>query len=184
MPAKTFEEKQAFWNQIKKETPAFIDHILNEHIITEDFADIIEKRMGVRGFHNMNAMKYVESKSNDGKRLIGYIEAIRKETNNQNEWEGSASDLVQLLRRGYHDSRATPTSMGIFLNQRIASGTKLVENAGHRRYRINTRDPFAEEEFETENVKKSVCESIIQIKPPLSIQTDLLQEDENIYGNA
>ena len=49
---------------------------IHEHQITEQFADLEEERMGVRGYHNEKAMKFVETHSNEGKRLFAMIEAL------------------------------------------------------------------------------------------------------------
>ena len=49
MPARTASEREAFMAQLKSEMPAFIHHLLNTHVISEDLADNEEERMGVRG---------------------------------------------------------------------------------------------------------------------------------------
>ena len=45
--------------KIESEIPAFINHLINEHEITEKFEDNIENRMGVRGYHNKKALSFI-----------------------------------------------------------------------------------------------------------------------------
>ena len=179
MPARTQSEKDAFWKQIETEMPAFIYHVLNEHKISDKFADSEEERMGVRGYHHPKALNYVETYSSDGSRLLGIIEVLRSDPENSLYWEGSAGDLVQFLRKKDYDNRSTPTSMGRFLNQRIACGTKLVKENGHRKYWIDTKP--REEDVEPppkSEVKKSPTK--VDKKP----KQDLLEDEDNYYGKA
>ena len=161
------------------EMPAFIYHVLNEHKISDKFADSEEERMGVRGYHHPEALNYVETYSSNGSRLLGIIEVLRTDPANSLYWEGSAGDLVQFLRKKDYDNRSTPTSMGRFLNQRIACGTKLVKDNGHRKYLIDTK--LREEDVEPPP-KSEVKESptMVYNKP----KQDLLEDEDNYYGNA
>ena len=179
MPARTQSEKDAFWKQIESEMPAFIYHVLNEHKVSDEFADSEEERMGVRGYHHPKALNYVETYSSDGSRLLGIIEVLRSDPENSLYWEGSAGDLVQFLRKKDYDNRSTPTSMGRFLNQRIACGTRLVKENGHRKYWIDTKpreeddEPSPKKEFEESPTK-------VEKKP----KEDLLEDEDNYYGYA
>ena len=103
MPARTEAERSAFWKQLKSEIPAYLFHIMEEHKISDKFADVEEERMGVRGYHNEQALNFVEAYSNEGKRLFGIIEALRKEFENYLVWEGSASELVDILKERAKD---------------------------------------------------------------------------------
>ena len=155
MPAHTQGEKKAFWGQIESEMPAFLYHVIHEHQITEEFADLEEERMGVRGYHNEKAMKFVETHSNEGKRLFAIIEALRLSDSTKDEWYGSAGELINKLKDKGIERQATATSIGRFLNQRIACGSKLVKKVSQRRYTIdltNSEDEPVDVENEMEKV--------------------------------
>ena len=182
MPARSVEEKKAFWKKLKEEIPAFINHVLNEHVIDERFADLEEERMGVRGYHNEKAMKYVETHSNEGKRLFAMIEALRKESDAGDLWEGSAGALLKVLKDNSIEYKATPTSIGRFLNQRMDCGSKLVEQLGQRLYRIDLR------EYEGLSKQEPVVEEEEKgnSKPVEDSQDELFKEDpiEKYWGTA
>lgn len=182
MPTRTQADKDAFWKQIESEMPAYLYHIMEEHEISEEFADLEEERMGVRGYHNKKALNYVETYSNEGKRLYAIIEVLRKESAIRDSWEGSASEIVEILKDQAKDYKCTPTSIGRFLNQRIACGSELIKKVGQRKYWIDLKD---QEEFdeseevadEEEAVQKD--ETIVKDR-----QVDLLEEEEDeYYGN-
>jgi hypothetical protein len=178
MPTKTQADKDAFWKQIESELPAYLYHIMKEHVITGEFADIEEERMGVRGYHNEKALNFVEAYSNEGKRLHAIIEVLRKE--NGRLWEGSASELVKILKEEAKDYKSTPTSIGRFLNQRIACGSKLVKMVGHRKYLIDVQDydEIGEEHLDVVE-KTALIENVPEVKDR---QSDLLEgEDEDYY---
>ena len=177
MPAGTQKERDAFWTQIVSEMPAFIYHILEEHVITKDFADLEEERMGVCGYHNEQALNFVEAYSNEGKRLHAIIEVLRKDHGLC--WEGSASELVKILKEEAKDYKSTPTSIGRFLNQRIACGSKLVKMVGHRKYWIDVQD-YEEMEDEILDLVEETnqVEEVPRVKDR---QVDLLDEDEDYY---
>ena len=176
MPTRTQADKDAFWRQIESELPAYLYHIMKEHEITEEFADTKEERMGVRGYHNEKALNFVEAYSNEGKRLHAIIEVLRKE--NGKSWEGSASELVKILKEDAKDYKSTPTSIGRFLNQRIACGSKLVKMVGHRKYWIDVQD-YEEMEEDLDVVEETnQVEEVPELKER---QTDLLDEDEEDY---
>ena len=175
MRARTQKEKDAFWHKIQAQMPAYLYHVMLEHKISEKFSDVEEERMGVRGYHNEKALNFVELYSNEGKRLHAIIEILRRD--NGREWAGSAGELVKLLHKEGSEKYANAMSMGRFLNQRIACGTKLVNVKGHRKYVIDTRvhieseDPLPEvstEDLQTENQKAE----------------DLLEDEDNYYENA
>lgn len=177
MPTRTQADKDAFWKQIESEIPAFLYHIIEEHVITEEFADTKEERMGVRGYHNEKALNFVEAYSNEGKRLHAIIEVLRKDHGLC--WEGSASELVKILKEEAKDYKSTPTSIGRFLNQRIACGSKLVKMVGHRKYWIDVQD-YDEMEEEVLDVVEQTDQ--VQEVPELKDrQSDLLDEDEEDY---
>ena len=177
MPTRTQADKDAFWKQIESEMPAFLYHIMEEHVITEEFADTKEERMGVRGYHNEKALNFVEAYSNEGKRLHAIIEVLRKE--NGRSWEGSASELVKILKEEAKDYKSTPTSIGRFLNQRIACGSKLVKMVGHRKYWIDVQDYDEMEEDDLDVVEETnQVEEVPELKDR---QSDLLDEDEEDY---
>lgn len=172
MRARTQKEKDAFWHKIQAQMPAYLYHVMLEHKISEKFSDVEEERMGVRGYHNEKALNFVELYSNEGKRLHAIIEILRRD--NGREWAGSAGELVKLLHKEGSEKYANAMSMGRFLNQRIACGTKLVKVKGHRKYVIDTRvhieseDPLPEvstEDLQTENQKAE----------------DLLGDEDNYY---
>ena len=182
MPARTEAERSAFWKQLKSEIPAYLFHIMEEHKISNKFADVEEERMGVRGYHNEQALNFVEAYSNEGKRLFGIIEALRKEFENYLVWEGSASELVDILKQRAKDYKSTPTSIGRFLNQRIACGSKLVEKVGQRKYKIDLRE---DEEFEVIDIvsERQEVETEEEIRSEEK-QVYLLDDDEeNYYGH-
>jgi hypothetical protein len=178
MSTKRQADKDAFWKQIVSEMPAYLYHIMEEHVITAEFADTEEERMGVRGYHNAKALNFVEAYSNEGKRLHAIIEVLRKE--NGLCWEGSASELVKILKEEAKDYKSTPISIGRFLNQRIACGSKLVKMVGHRKYWIDSQyyDEMDDEDLDV--VKETFqVEDIPKVKDK---QSDLLDEDEeDIY---
>ena len=155
MPSRKPDERAAFWKQIESEMPAFLYHVIHEHQITEEFADLEEERMGVRGYHNEKAMKFVETHSNEGKRLFAMIEVLRMGDSSKDEWYGSASELDKKLKDKGIERQATATSIGRFLNQRIACGSKLVKKVSQRRYTIdltNSEDEPVDVENEMEKV--------------------------------
>jgi len=176
MPTRTQADKDAFWKQIVSEMPAFLYHIMEEHVITEEFADTKEERMGVRGYHNEKALKFVEAYSNEGKRLHAIIEVLRKD--NGRSWEGSASELVKILKDEAKDYKSTPTSIGRFLNQRIACGSKLVKMVGHRKYWIDVQD-YDEMEEDLDVVEQT--DQVQEVPELKDRQSDLLDEDEEDY---
>ena len=134
--------------------PAFIHYVLNEHKISENLSDLDEGRMGVRGYHNKEAMKYVETYSQDGSRLLAIIEFLRDVVPGKKMWVGSAGELVKLFK-GYDSEKcATAVSIGRFLKQRIGCGSKFVQELGHRKYGIDLSDPM-EAEITTEEDESS-----------------------------
>jgi hypothetical protein len=145
MPAGNGTQRDAFWNKLKLEMPAFIHYVLNEHEISESLSDIEEGRMGVRGYHNDEAMKYVETYSQDGSRLLAIIEFLRDVVPGEKMWVGSAGELVKVFNGYDIEKYATATSIGRFLSQRIGCGSKFVEDLGHRKYGIDLSDPMEAE---------------------------------------
>ena len=183
MPAHTQVEKKAFWKQIQCEIPAFLFHVIKEHQITEEFADLDEERMGVRGYHNEKAMKFVETHSNEGKRLFAMIEVLRMGDSSKDEWYGSASELDKKLKDKGIERQATATSIGRFLNQRIACGSKLVKKVSQRRYTIDLTDN-EDEPVEVENeIVKIPMEGGTKVNES---QEELfeVEEEENYYGHS
>lgn len=177
MPANTQGEKEAFWKQIESEMPAFLYHVINEHQITEEFADLEEERMGVRGYHNEQALRFVDAYSNDGKRLHAIIEVLRRD--NEREWTGSAGDLIKLLHKEGAEKYANAISIGRFLNQRMECGTKLIKSLGQRKYWIDLQDY---EDAEEDSV--TLVEETVQVEevPELNDrQVDLLEEEDEDY---
>ena len=182
MPANTQREKEAFWKQIQSEIPAFLYHVINEHQITEEFADLEEERMGVRGYHNEKAMKFVETHSNEGKRLFAMIEALRLGDSTEDEWYGSAGELINKFKDKGIERQATATSIGRFLNQRIACGSKLVKKVSQRRYTIDLTD----NEDEPANVENEIEKNPIEDDTKVTeSQEELFEDDdeENYYGH-
>ena len=176
MPARTQKERDAFWTQIVHEIPAYLYHIMHEHIISGEFADLEEERMGVCGYHNDQALNFVEAYSNEGKRLHAIIEVLR--VSNGRSWEGSASELVKILKGEAKDYMSTPTSIGRFLNQRIACGSKLVKKVGQRRYWIDIQD-HEEMEGGLDQVEETQkAKEVLQFKES---QLGQLEEDDEDY---
>ena len=181
MPAHTQGEKKAFWKQIESEIPAFLFHVINEHQITDQFTDLDEERMGVRGYHNEKAMKFEETHSNEGKRLFAMIEALRLIDSTEDEWYGSAGELINKLKDKGIERQATATSIGRFLNQRIACGSKLVKKVSQRRYTIDLTD----NEDEPANVENEIVKIPIEDDTKVTESQEELFEDEdegNYYG--
>ena len=145
MPAGNAIQRAAFWDKLKSEMPAFIHYVLNEHEISENLSDVEEGRMGVRGYHNEEAMKYVETYSQDGSRLLAIIEFLRDVVPGEKMWVGSAGELVKVFNGYDIEKYATATSIGRFLSQRIGCGSKFVEDLGHRKYGIDLSDPMEAE---------------------------------------
>jgi hypothetical protein len=177
MFARTQQERDAFWKQIVYEMPSYLYHIMYEHIILDEFADLEEERMGVRGYHNEKALNFVEAYSNEGKRLHAIIEVLRKD--NGLYWEGSASELVTILKEEAKDYKSTPTSIGRFLNQRIACGSKLVKMIGHRKYWIDVKDYAEVEDNALDGFEATVQESDLSEVKDRHI--NLLDEDPGEY---
>ena len=168
MPTSNVSDKKAFWQKIESEIPAFINHLINEHEITEKFEDNNENRMGVRGYHNKKALSFIRIFSNEGKRLHAIIEALREF--GDVKWEGSASDLKRKLEDSGIEIYSTPTSLGKFLNQRIDCGEQLIERIGHRRYKIDLR--YHEDlELEDLELEDELCVDAL-IKEPNLLQHD------------
>ena len=159
MPTKIASDRKAFWQKIESEIPAFLNHLINEHRITEKFEDNLENRMGVRGYHNIKALSYIRNSSNEGKRLYTMIEVLRESGND--EWEGSAKELMDILKENGVEGNSSPTSLGIFLNQRIDCVDPLIERIGHRRYLIDLR---CHEDLELED---EVCADALVKEPNL-----------------
>ena len=132
--------------------------------------------MGVRGYHNEKALNFVEAYSNEGKRLHAVIEVLRKD--NGRSWEGSAGELIGLLHKENSEKHATPTSIGRFLNQRIACGSKLVKKLGQRKYSIDLQDYEESQDDECEVV--DLINQIQEVSELKDRQIDLL-EDEDYY---
>jgi len=182
MPSRKPDERAAFWKQIESEMPAFLYHVIHEHEITEEFADLEEERMGVRGYHNEKAMKFVETHSNEGKRLFAMIEALRLSDSTEDEWCGSAGELMNKLNDKGIEKRATATSIGRFLNQRIACGSKLVKKVGQRRYTIDLTD----NEDVPANLDNEIEKNPIEDDTKVTESQEELFEDEdeeNYYGH-
>lgn len=182
MPSRKPDERAAFWGQIESEMPAFLYHVIHEHEITEEFADLDEERMGVRGYHNEKAMKFVETHSNEGKRLFAMIEALRLCDSTEDEWYGSAGELINKLKDKGIERQATATSIGRFLNQRIACGSKLVKKVSQRRYTIDLTD----NEDEPANVENEIEKNPIEDDTKITESQEELFEDENeenYYGH-
>lgn len=177
MPTRTQADKDAFWKQIEAEMPAYLYHIMEEHEISEEFADLEEERMGVRGYHNKKALNYAETYSNESNRLYAIIEILRKDS--ARDWTGSAGQLVKLLHEEGAEKYANAISMGRFLNQREGSGSKLIKSLAQRKYWIDLKDyeEFDEsEEVPQEEVAAQKDETIVQDR-----QIDLLEEEEELY---
>jgi len=132
--------------------------------------------MGVRGYHNKQALNFVETYSNEGKRLHAIIEVLRKDHGVC--WEGSASELVKILKEVAKDHKSTPTSIGRFLNQRIACGSKLVKMVGHRKYWIDVQD-YDEMDEDLDVVEQT--DQVQEVPEVKDRQSDLLDEDEEDY---
>ena len=146
MPARTAKERDAFMGQLKSEMPKFIHYLLNEHVITDDLSDLEEERMGVRGYHNEEAMRFVESYSYDGSRLLTIIDCLKQyHKSEDNLWRGNSSALLSFLNQSGVELKATATSIGRFLNQRIESGCQLIKKVGHREYEIEMKESTAKE---------------------------------------
>jgi hypothetical protein len=177
MPTRTQADKDAFWKQIESELPAYLYHIMEEHVITEEFADTKEERMGVRGYHNEQALRFVDAYSNDGKRLHALIEVLRRD--NEREWTGSAGDLIKLLHKEGAEKYANAMSMGRFLNQRMECGTKLIKSLGQRKYWIDLQDYEDAEEDSLNLVEETV--QVEEVPELNDRQVDLLEEEEDDY---
>jgi len=185
MPAKTASQREAFMAQLKSEIPAFVHHLLNTHVISEDLADNEEERMGVRGYHNSHAMSFVDSYSNDGGRLLTIIDCLREYSDSDEDfWRGNSSTLLKFLRGHDTERMATATSLGRFLNQRISNGSSLVKKIAHREYEIDLRSNTSPENYEDESVDE-VHES--SVRTPEAIvnlsQADLDFDDDAPYGH-
>ena len=180
MPTRTQADKDAFWRQIEGEMPAYLYHIIEEHEISEEFADLEEERMGVRGYHNKKALNYAETYSNEANRLYAIIEILRKD--NARDWTGSAGELVKLLHEEGAEKYANAMSMGRFLNQRMGSGSKLIKSLGQRKYWIDLKD---QEEFDESEEVADEEEAAQKDKTIVKDrQVDLLEEEEDEYfGN-
>ena len=177
MRASTQKEKDAFWNQIKGEMPAYLYHIMEEHKIIEKFADLEEERMGVCGYHNKKALNFVELYSNEGKRFHAIIEILRR--GNGSEWTGSAGELVKLLHKEGTEKYANAMSMGKFLNQRIECGTKFIKSLGQRKYWIDLKEEELDQGNEVlEREEEQVNEESYELN---GRQFGLLVEEEEYY---
>ena len=135
--------------------------------------------MGVRGYHNEKALNFVEAYSNEGKRLHAIIEVLRKYDGFS--WEGSASELVKILKEEAKDYKSTPTSLGRFLNQRIACGSKLVKKVGQRRYWIDVNDYELEDEGLDQAEETQEAKEVLQFKESESPLGQLEEEEEDYY---
>jgi hypothetical protein len=120
-----------------------------------------EERMGVRGYHNQNAMDYVDSYSNDGSRLLAMIDCLRQYYDHQKDsWRGNSSALLEFLKSRGVEQMAKPTSIGRFLNRRIETGCKRVKSVGHREYEIKLVEGSTHEleSKETEQTQDEIIE--------------------------
>ena len=185
MPARTASEREAFMAQLKSEMPAFIHHLLNTHVISEDLADNEEERMGVRGYHNSHAMSFVDSYSNDGGRLLTIIDCLREYSDSDEDfWRGNSSTLLKFLRGHDTERMATATSLGRFLNQRISNGSSLVKKIAHREYEIDLRSNTSPGIYENESVDEVHGSSVRTPEAIVNLsQTDLDFDDDAPYGH-
>ena len=96
--------------------------------------------------------------------------------------EGSAGLLIKTLKDNFIEYKATPTSIGRFLNQRINCGSRLVKKLGQRKYSIDLReydDGIDPEALEVEEEQK------VEPKPAEEKQKEFFDEDPigDYYGH-
>ena len=185
MPARTASEREAFMAQLKSEIPAFVHHLLNTHVISEDLADNEEERMGVRGYHNSHAMSFVDSYSNDGERLLTIIDCLRQYIDPQEDaWRGNSSTLLKFLRSHDIERMATATSLGRFLNQRISNGSRSIKRIAHREYEIDLSVNNFPQIHEVKSVDKVQGYLDEAPRPIVELsQADLNFDDDTPYGH-
>ena len=143
MPSETSEEKAVFFNQLTKELPAFLYHLMYEHEVSEEMKDKEDRRMLVRGYHNPTVTKLAEESSYDGQRMGAIIECLR-ETAQGYEWVGTPTELLKKVTPHGIERNASPTSIGRLLTNRsklpVDQVTCLGNKNGKRTYLINLRE--------------------------------------------
>ncbi len=69
-----------------------------------------DRRMLVRGYHNPIATKLAEKSSYDGQRMGAIKECLRKFQQVVHEWEGTPTELLDILKAKGIERDASPTS--------------------------------------------------------------------------
>jgi hypothetical protein len=103
------------------------------------------------------------------------IEALRFSDSTEDEWYGSAGELINKLKDKGIERQATATSIGRFLNQRIACGSKLVKKVSQRRYTID----LTHNEDEPADVENEIEKNPIEDDTKVTESQEELFEDEN-----
>jgi len=144
MPSQTSSERSKFWSQLTKEIPAFLHYVMNVHEVSEGMKDKEDRRMLVRGYHNPIATKLAEESSYDGQRMSAIKECLRKVQQIGHEWEGTPTELLDILKAKGIERNATPTSIGRLLTNRsklpVDQVTYQGNKNGNRKYLINLRE--------------------------------------------
>jgi hypothetical protein len=134
MPTKTCQEREAFMEQLKAETPALVHYLLEEHVVSEKMA-CPEGRFGVRGYHHPKALEAAEGASPEGQRMELIFDALAR--NGYTTWQGTPQQLLDLLHKVdlKYDFK-TANSLGRLLTNRTKLPNKRVTPLARRTYKI------------------------------------------------
>jgi hypothetical protein len=117
---------------------------MNLHEVSEGMKDEQDRRMLVRGYHHPIATKLAEESSEEGQRMSAIKECLRKFQQIVHEWEGTPTELLDILKAKGIERNASPTSIGRLLTNRsklpVDQVTFQGNKNGKRTYLINLRE--------------------------------------------
>jgi hypothetical protein len=88
MPSVTADERQAFWERIKSEVPAFSKYLLT----TETPPELLDQRFGVKTWHNPDLVVEIDGLSDEW-HLLNLIDRVIFECPTAGTWTGVADEL-------------------------------------------------------------------------------------------
>src|ERR1700730_11651113 len=132
MPTATADERELFWQTIVEQIPGYLFWLENEFKIPTDW---VSQRFGVREFHHPELIEALDELS-PALALLELIDQLKPWGVANNEWEGTATELRQLL---IQDER-TRRDAERLLNWTNACGQYLGELTKMKPHRVkNTR---------------------------------------------
>ena len=140
MPTETIEQREAFWDTLVGELPAFLHWLTNDFDIDEEWRSA---RFGVRAFHHPMLLTELEELS-PAIALLDLIDQANIWEVQSSIWEGTAKELRKLLL----DHQATRRDAERLLSWTNACGQYLNDLAKIRPLRVKQRRTHSEREYE------------------------------------